>query len=361
MRLEPGFVTSLKEEISRFKPELLEEFNMPGALTLEELVALVAQPPATTAFHVENSATSDVSPYYDFGSGASVMPAIHALDNGEIAFCIMVDERATWMLPNKTTLLAMKIAQGVSIGARSITLMMNAGVDSTLTALPKVNDIVAGLSIPNGGYLGAFTSFETLALTPDNRTIKLYNGGGPPLLVPCGTGDLPPAMASWGLLDDLAGRGIKHIIVTSFDDAFSSDPNVLAQHIASERPVTFQVAKPDSYMPKSVLAYVDGTLQLIDSHRLPEDFDPKVATWEGTGTFIATIDALKDAANRRWRWNRLRKQMGVRLIVAHERSISQLSEFYPCGFVEVIRDRHYAPVRIEDDLRHIESVMFKPW
>src|SRR5512143_2289055 len=108
MRFEPGFVTSLREELA--SSPVRTRTNQEGGLTDDVLLQLVAKPEESFITHVEDVKESDLVSYADLGED-KLRLGYGAMMNNEVAFCVLTNSSALLRLSNGLTLLGMKAIQ----------------------------------------------------------------------------------------------------------------------------------------------------------------------------------------------------------------------------------------------------------
>jgi hypothetical protein len=217
-------------------------------------------------------------------------------------------------------------------------------------------------TLSHPGNIGAFEQFESYALTPDNRLCVQDNK---PVLVTTGTGDLVAAMHESNVIASLEQTGIKYVIVVEASSALAAiDPNVLGQHIASQKKVTFSVTerlRGDD--DEAVVAFCDGTLRMAEVSQLPveslEEFGHEVPIWQSTGSLVVNVEALKQPHD--FHWIRTRKQVNGRLHVLYKRYISELSFMHDSGFIKVPRESHFFRVRDDSEMKRLSELLFQRW
>jgi UDP-N-acetylglucosamine pyrophosphorylase len=142
---------------------------------------------------------------------------------------------------------------------------------------------------------------------------------------------------------------VEYTYICNVDNVMASPhPGLIGYHARAEkRNVTCEVTERFSSDKGGVLAVVDNRLQIAEDWRLPNGFSDQ-ARWHNTNTMI--IDTRVFKANMPWRWHRVRKQVGSRLVIQHERLLQQYTEEFTTQFVHVPRGARYMPVKTHDDL-----------
>lgn len=345
MRLEAGFVASLRQELNEQSNVLKARTNNSRGMPNETLIRAVARPSELNIGDVLNAERHEIPELDD----SHIDVGAKAIEDGHVAFCItglnLLDKFSSGL-----AVLGLHLLQREE---RSPIIVM---ID------PKtkndVIDYVNTLALPY--TIGAFEQFENYALTPDNRLSFLNNK---PELVTCGTGDFAPAMIESNVTSALKQSGVKHVVVYDATNACSPvSSGFIGRHIVTDPGITFQVTENLEDDDRAVVVWADGSLQAVERSRLPQDFDPKSVTFQTTGTFIIDVDHIEAVGVcTQWRWYRTRSINDGRIITTYERHIEQLTEFYNAKFVKVKRERNFMPLRTEDEKTAVESLFFPRW
>jgi UTP--glucose-1-phosphate uridylyltransferase len=352
MKMEPGFVTSLKQELDRFG-NIRDRLNADGGLTDKQLIQLVSQSDQESEI-IEVIDDCDV---ITDSTLSSDIEGVAALLQKEVAVVVLAGGLATRMgstgaltqFSNGMSLLTFKLTQ---LGRAPTILMINPSMKDNI--VDHVNSLTTTTNI------SAFEQFESFSLTPDNR-LKLDQSGNP-TLYPTGTGDLASAMEKSEIVDALQEVGIKHVIVTDVNNlGLPINTKALTHHLKSRAPVTCQVVRR-RLTDENAIVWVNGNKQVLDLFRLrlPDDFNVAGPRWTSTNTFIVNLDALKKAATIPSRYHRVRKIVNGSLSVQYERFVHELTAFFPTEFVEVDRELYYDPVKTTRDLEKAQDTYFSP-
>jgi UDP-N-acetylglucosamine pyrophosphorylase len=344
MRPEPGFARSLREELTQVLLEFQQRVHRHGALTDDELVKLTTRQDADPAMYLPDQpdeksvfTTDNITPFDEVDGEEMVK-------KGEVAFVILAGGAGTRAggpkvfakIPGvETSLLAWKLMQG---GGMPIWIMTSPDM---LTSVAHHMSTL-GLGPQTRGAI--FTQFEGYRLTPDNRLSWLVQGV--PDLYPLGHGDVGPALVESGILDE--NPGVKYAYICNVDNVLGSPhPGLLGFHKRQGADVTCEVIDRRPGDKGGVLAVVNNRLQIAEDWRLPAGFTDQ-AKWHNTNTMIVDIGVLK--ANIEWRWHRVRKQVGPKLVIQHERLLQQYTEEFPTQFVHVPREARYHGIKTQEDL-----------
>lgn len=347
MKFEPGFVVSLREELRNVPVDVNSRIERQGGLCAEELLRLTSRPEQTFIKHIERVSESDLTSYDTNNS----FVGLEALDKGEVVFCVLNDATSLLRFDEGLSLVGLKLIQS-SLAKRCLLMVDPSRKDELVQ---HVNT----LSYP--GAIGAFEQFETYALTPDNR---LMMNGGAPILVSTGTGDLAAAMQDSNVLPALEASGVKYVVVVEASSALAAiDPNILGQHIASQKAVTFSITERRPGDDEPIVAFCDGALRVAEISQVPieslDEFGQGVSTWQSTGSLIVNVEALKQ--QHELHWIRTRQQIGGKLQVSYKRHISELSFVHDSAFVKVPRESHFFRVRNVSEMKRLSELLFQQW
>ena len=349
---EPGFVTSLKEELAGVLPEFQARVHRPGALDDAELIRLVQRIEADpAAVHPDHPKAGDLVDGENELKLSDEFEGEKAISEGKVAFVILAGGAGTRMGGPKLfakipgvglSLLGWKLLQA---GTMPVWVMTQPDV------VPQIQRHISTLALPMGLNGSVFDQFEGYRLTPDNRLAQL--APGIPDLYPLGHGDVGPALVESGILAD--SPNVKHVVVCNVDNVLASpSPAGIGHHLRVGRKVTVEVVKREKGDKGGVIAWVNNRLQAVEDFRLPDGFADE-APYHNTNTMIVDVDVLKQPIS--WRWQRVRKEVGTRLVVQHERLLQQYTEEHETNFVLVPRVARYAPVKTSDDLERAGNVL----
>lgn len=354
MKLEAGFVTSLREELAQVPKHTQTIVQALGGLSHDKLIELVQRPQNEPALFMERPVASDFAALDDPMLAAE---GIAAFEAGQVATCVLLGDGKIAMsrFGSGMSVLGMQLAQAAVYTSPNITTLLMVSPSSREAIINHVTELALCTN-----KIGAFEQYESYRLTPDNRL--LLDAEGVPELYALGDGDMPYGMLFSGVLDELKKSGVKHVFAFSGNNVMAyPDVFALGQHIASKKHVTCHVVERQMNEPGPIVAWVNGCLQSIDVDRLSDDYDTSGDQWLNSGSYIVDVDALHSFAIALLpRWLRRRRVVDNRLVVQHERSIQQLTEEFETNFVVVSRDQ-YLPIRDESDLKHAEALLFKKW
>ncbi len=356
MRLEPGFLKDLRDDLTSIKPEVRARLRRPGALTEEQLLTLVSGGGQDTQVSdVDHAQAIDVVNYDSLVSWQSGCDAVRA---GEVAFVVLAGgagtraggPKAFMRLPKLgITLTANKLMQSGFVTHEGEVIQAPTWFMTSPFFFVEMALALGGLSPRMVGCV--FEQFESYRLRVDNRIE--FTEPGVPELYPTGHGDVGPALIESGVLAD--NSNVKYVVIVNCDNVLASlDPIVLSHHIETGTQVTCELVQRIRGDRGGIPVWVENRLQVIEDFRLPEGFADE-SPYHNTNTLIVNVEALKQ--NMPWRWNRVRKQVGTRIVVQHERLVQQYTEVFDTRYVVVDRNRRYLPVKFEGDLFRADEVL----
>jgi UTP--glucose-1-phosphate uridylyltransferase len=97
---------------------------------------------------------------------------------------------------------------------------------------------------------------------------------------------------------------------------------------------------------------VDGTLQIVEEFRLPDDFDSAAVNVFNTNTFLVSAEALLHQPFD-WTYFEVEKTVDGRPAIQFERLLQEITTQLPSSYLEVPRDgkdSRFLPVKDLDDL-----------
>lgn len=355
MRFEPGFVKDLVNDLATVRPDIKRRLDRRGAMGEQRLLSLVSSTPQEVVSDVEHANVGDVTNY---DSLVSWQPACDAIRAGEIAFVVLAGgagtraggPKAFMRLPKLgITLMANKLMQSGFVTHEGEIIQAPTWFMTSPDQFEKMALHLGGLSPTPEGCV--FDQFESYRLTVDNRLS--FTEPGVPELHPTGHGDVGPALVESGVLDD--SPNVKHVVIVNCDNVLASmDPMVLTHHLETGTHVTCELVERKESDRGGVPVWADNKLQVIEDFRLAPEF-VEGARFQNTNTMIVSVEALRSEVP--WRWNRVRKQVGNRLVVQHERLVQQYTEAFPTQYVVVDRERRYLPIKSEADLIRADEIL----
>lgn len=361
MKYEPGFLTSLKSDLEIVKPDYQDKLKRSGGMTTNKLVNLVATSTCSDLIiHAEHPTHMDVTPYNSIDAECELIGR-NAIKAGEVAYVILAGGAGTRLSEPKAllripglgmSLLANKLAHATITNIHSVEPIVAPHV-WIMTSPSLTKELMIHLTSLIPGVNGiVFEQFESFRLRPDNSLDLL--GDGNPDLYPTGHGDLGPALIENKMWDLPEHSNIKYVLVTNVDNVRNVfDPLVIGHHIVNKNKITCEVVKRDKDDLGGSLAWSDGTLQVVESFRLDDDF-VKESKYHNTNTMILNKEVLEKHID--WKWYRIRKKVGNKLAVQYERLLQQYTAEYKTDYILVDRDS-YLPVKIEKDLEIVATLL----
>lgn len=340
---------SLTEDILYVDPAFKLRVNRNGALPDGELISLTTRMDADPALyypdHVNvNRVASDVTI-------TDEMVGEQLIKSGTVAFVILSGGAGTRFGGPKAlapipgidlTLLGWKLLQ---CGNMPVWVMTSPDL------VQQIQRHVSTLAGPLGMNGVIFKQFEGYRLTPDNRIAFLAEGV--PDLYPLGHGDVGPALVEAGVLDD--NPQVKHVVVCNVDNVMASPhPGVLGHHVRSGCKVTCEVVDRQKGDRGGVVACVNNQIQIAEDFRLPEGFADE-SSLLNTNTMVIDTDVLRWPIA--WRWHRIRKHVGKRIVVQYERLLQQYTEECQTNFLYVSREARYLGVKMPEDMSRAGEVL----
>lgn len=357
MRYEPGFVKELRREIESLDQKYRSRLARPGSLTENQLISLVSGGLDHMVVNVDHASESDVIQYDKLHEWK---PGVDAVKAGEVAFVVLAGGNGTRVGGPKAfmrlpklgiSLIANKLVQSGFATHEGEVLQAHTWVMTSPDLCNVMAEHLCGLSA--SGIV--FEQFESYRLSVDNRMSFVERGV--PEMYPTGHGDVGLALIESGVLND--NPNVKYCVIVNCDNVLASlDPIMLSHHIKSGVDLTCEVIKrvPEDKSHGGSLVWADGRLQIVERFRIPQDFlrynEP---IYHNTNSMIINVSALKSEID--WKWHRVRKQVGTRLVVQYERLLQQYTENLNSQYVVVDRQRRYCPIKTNDDLEKADEVL----
>jgi len=111
---------------------------------------------------------------------------------------------------------------------------------------------------------------------------------------------------------------------------------VLGWHIDHGAPLTVEVVDKQEGDRGGIPVRLDDRPVVLESFRLPEDFDENTVRVFNTNTFIADAGALRDL-RMDWSWFRVEKTVDGRPAIQFERLVGELTSVLESRFLRVPR------------------------
>jgi UTP--glucose-1-phosphate uridylyltransferase len=196
----------------------------------------------------------------------------------------------------------------------------------------------------------AFAQFVSLRLQPDG---ELFHDGDSLSPYAPGHGDLSFALRKSGVLGEFISRGGRLLYMSNVDNlAATLDPAIIGAHLASGRSVTAEVVSKDPGDAGGAPARVNGTVQIVESFRFPQDFDENRIPVFNVNSFV--LDAAAIDRDFPLSWFVVRKKVGGREAIQFEHLVGELTAFLSTQCLHVDRegaDGRFQPVKDPDELR----------
>lgn len=348
MRYEPGFVRTLRQQLDSLDDETKNRVSRSGGMSLVDLVARVCDV-ETPVMDVDQVKSSDLLEMQDTKFFGGIVKTMELAKAGRVASVILAGgagtrvggPKALLRLPNlNMSLLGQKIMTSVMEGTQLPIFVMSSRDIFTDVCLQ-----VAALAPCPPGMI--FEQFESLRLQPDNTLTD------PVEFYPTGHGDLGPALIESGALAE--NPDIEYFCVSNVDNALGTpDSILLTAHIESGADITYEVVERQKDDKGGIAARVNDRLQVCESFQLDAEF-VKEAKYHNTNNVIINRKVLESSVP--WQWHRVRKQVGSRFVIQHERVLHQYSELFNTQFVLVDRAKRHLPIKEPADLDVASKVL----
>jgi UDP-N-acetylglucosamine pyrophosphorylase len=353
MRLEPGFVQCLRDDIRQIDTEYLRRINRSGGLTTEKLVELVSLQREHDLGSCDHVEAMDVTNYDDISFDEQIIGE-KAINDGEVAFVVLAGGKGTRVGGSKAFL---KLPQmGLSLAnLKCVQASCSTSNDKTLTT-PIWFMVAAGTLDTFSAHLNTmspvptgciFEQFESIRLGPDNRVIFVERGI--PDVYPTGHGDVGPSLVESNVLAD--NPTIKYCVVANIDNTTASiDPKIIGRHIKSNNVVTCEVVNREKDDSGGFLVWTQSGRAIVEATQLLPEFS-KECMYTNTNTTVINVDALRNPVD--WRWVRVRKHVDNKIVVQYERFLNQYTHEYNkydnIEYVCVKRPDRYLPIKVPND------------
>ncbi|MBL9103417.1 MAG: UTP--glucose-1-phosphate uridylyltransferase [Myxococcales bacterium] len=171
-----------------------------------------------------------------------------------------------------------------------------------------------------------------------------------------GHGDTLRRVRDSGVLEALAARGVRHVLVSNVDNLGATlDPVVLGAHLAAVdggAAMSVEVVLREPGDAGGCVATVAGKPQILEGFRLPAGTDLADYPHFNTNTLWIAVDALR--GEHPLQWFPVRRALewpdgSCRDIVQFEQLIGQLSEHVDTAYLLVDRAR-FLPIKTREDL-----------
>ena len=345
MKFDPGFLSALRADFERIKPEIRARVNDAGGFSESTLITSLAHPEDDTITRVDHCAPSDVfcaaSLEFYREQGLELIRA------GRVAFCVLAGGhdmlgRHDAILPlthTEISQLDVKLAQAITIDA------LAGGIDLVpvwiMVQPSHIHDTIHYVTTLSKfaiqqKRIDVFEQFESYRLFPNNSIA--FTSYDEPLLYPTGTGDFNDALIRSGLLE--AYPFIEYIVVVNSNNiAADINLSLLGHHCDSKAEITCEVVPKIASDPGHIPAWVNNKIQLVPQSQCPLNFNVDGAMYVSTNSMIISVSAIQSVGVP-WRWHRRRRQVGQALYVQYERQLSQATIPMHTNFVACGRNRY---------------------
>lgn len=336
----PGFVESLRTEISRNSDSIRRIVDRQGGLREEELFSLLCTPRDDGLQVFGAPGNNDVSFYHDDLEGYGFLGS-----QQKFAHCIYAGD----VDPSTGEPKALMRVPGLGISLLAIKLLQTPKGCRTWVVAPPHNKekLQNHLSMLSSSELEDVILLEqdsVYMLTPDYRLVKDE-------LSSCGTGGVVSSLLRGDHYNRFVQDGGKYIYVTDVSNVLATPSlEVLGHHAKHHSKVTFEVVRRNEEEFRSLLVDTENGIVLADRSRLV-DVDTSDHHWTGTGSVILSTELDLVAALPPWR--RVRRVHKNYLTVLYQRFLEELSEAYTSSFVGVARDERFFLV---DSLKDLEEI-----
>jgi len=289
-----------------------------------------------------------------------------ALENGEVALCVMAGGMATRMggvvkalvkvaevSGRSVTFLDLRLGENRAVGARSGKPMPLWLMVSEATRVPIENALKAAKAPP---HVHVFDQSLSLRLNGDGTLFRTADGQ-PSSYAP-GHGDLIDALRSSTLLEEFRKNGGKTVWIANLDNLGATvDEEILGAFLASGKKAMVEVCDKAEGDRGGIPVHAPSTdaqdrLQVLEEFRLPPSFDASAVRVFNTNTFLVDADAL--ASTRiDWNWFEVEKKVDGRPAIQFERLLQELTGAVDTAYLRVAREgkaSRFLPVKDVDEL-----------
>jgi UDP-N-acetylglucosamine pyrophosphorylase len=355
MRTEPGFIKSLRDDLERVPQHVRNYVNRSGGLSETQLIAKLSQPTDDTVLNPEPIINENIVDYVNLPFD-DCTAGINSINNGEVAYCILGGGSGTRLGGQKSR--AIVPGTNRTLLQHKLDGMFIDGVSREFPTWVMTNHddhIIRQHVVELGLFtVKCFDQFETYRLTPDNRLI--FGSDGLPEMCPTGHGDVIPALQQSGMLDVFRAQGGKYVVVSNVDNALGViDPMILGAHIRKQSKLTCEIVKREKHDVGGIPCLVDNMVQIVEPFQLADDFNIELAPWHNVNTMIINVDNAFDRVQ--WKWYRIRKQLGSRIVLHHERPLGEMTACFETMYVNVPREERYLPVKTPADMEIASEIL----
>jgi UDP-N-acetylglucosamine pyrophosphorylase len=344
----PGFVSQFKNDLAVIPSHIKEQVNKVNGLSDRDLLNLLIDPhddrvvaPSVPIDTVVKYYHDNIDEYTEIGS--------KAIENGEVAYCIIADgidsisgsAKSLLKIPNlEMSLITLKMFQATGTGP--IVILSTKDINE---------DHKAHLSAQMGVDMSRITfidQFQSYSLSPDYSFI--LDEAKQPSLCSCGPGDIFQLLA-----DHPVTKQVKYVMVVDVSNIFASlDPTIIGHHIYLNCKVSCEVTRRKDHEPGSVLVLAADGLQISDISRIDvENIDDY--SWLCTDSYVMNSDISFSQLGKQW--YRQQKKIKGTVQVQHNRLLEEITTAYDTAYVCVDRSERFMPVRDLEDLNTVKMLV----
>jgi len=294
--------------------------------------------------------------------GPSLEAGERALQNGELAFCVMAGGMATRMggvvkalvtAVDDRSFLDVRLAENARASARAgrpvpLWLMTSDATDG------PIREALHAKGAP--AHVRTFVQDLSVRLT--ERGELFVDGDGHVSTYATGHGDLPDALRRSGLLGEFVRSGGKYVWITNVDNLGATlDPVLLGAFVSAGKELLVEVCDKVAGDRGGIPVHAPGPdgndrLQVLEEFRLPKGFDASQVRVFNTNTFLVRAGAL-DATRIDWTFFEVQKKVDGTPAVQFERLLQELTAYLDTMYVRVPREgarARFLPVKDPEEL-----------
>ena len=287
-----------------------------------------------------------------------------ALENGELAVCVLAGGMATRMggvvkalveVTGDHTFLDLRMAEHRRLEAKHgrpvpLWLMTSEATDGPIrNALGDRRD---------GERIATFEQLVSLRLTPEGGL--WLDSTGKPSVYATGHGDLPAALKTSGLVDRFIDAGGRYLWISNLDNLGACvDLALLGQHIDRSAALTVELVDKHAGDRGGGPVLHDGKPIIAEDFRLPLDFDADQVRVFNTNTFLVSAHKLAEL-DMEWTYVEVHKQVEGSAAVQFERLLGEMTEAIEPRFLRVPRagaETRFMPMKSQKDLEQFSGLI----
>ena len=366
-------MSGLELELDEGTRAVLDRFDFDAA-RFEELrgrvrAGLLSPEANTVAGTVEPPAAEDFVRLPERGADAEAREAgLEALRGGRVATVVLNGGMATRFggvvkgtveVLDGRSFLELKLAATAEI-AEAVGADIPVALMTSFATDAATREFLAARRLPEPLF---FTQSVSLRLEPDGDLFR--EADGRVSLYAPGHGDFLTAFRRSGVLDELRGRGVRHVLVSNVDNLGARvDPALVGMHALEGRPVTAEVAPREGDLGGAPVR-VDGRPMLLEGPRFPRGFDQSSVPVFNVNTLTLDLDVLDRDYELTWMY--VEKTVEGRTAVQLERVYHEITAFVPTTYLVVPRSgsrSRFVPIKTPEDLAaarpQLREMLVKP-